>query len=413
MQLSRVLSFGAILATLPLSLTSVACDSGGAGNEAPKDTCSSGCDPSGHGAEKDNPSVSPVAALALAACIPAGYALPLRIGDSEPFDVTFDTGSTSLAVASSSCSGCDVEPKFSPKEGVIDRGKQAEARYVTGGWSGKVYEGEISLDAQVRASVEFVAIQEQDGFFVDQTCGAKSGGVQGIIGFGRPLGAVRGTTGFFDRFVAESNIPDIFATELCDRGGTLWIGGYDATRSRAVPQYTPLLLGALSYYAVHLASIEVDGNTVPVATTRYPRTAVDTGASVFLLPSAAFTPLAKAIASNSSFKELVGEDASWFDNPDGMSCKELAVTRSELDARLPPLTLTFGTDEDAITVRAAPTESYLASYEGRWCSTLASFDPSPELPIASILGAPVMRSNIIIFDRENERIGFAPHAPCE
>jgi hypothetical protein len=289
---------------------------------------------------------------------------------------------------------------------------QAKAQYVTGKWSGKVYEGAISLAPKTKASVKFVAIQEHERFFVDQTCGSKSGGIQGIIGFGHPLGAARGTTGFFDRFVAETKSPDIFATELCDEGGTLWLGGYDGARSTAAPKYTPLLSGVFTYYAVRLASIEVDGTQVPVATTRYPRTAVDTGASVFLLPSAAFTPLTKAIASSASFKALVGEEASWFDNPDGLSCKKLATTKEELDAKLPPLTLTFGTEADAIEVQATPTESYLANYEGRWCSTLVAFDPSPDLPIASVMGAPVMRSNIVIFDRENERIGFAPHPPC-
>ena len=412
MLFARVIASGAVVVTLSLSLASAACDSGSAGRETPDDPSSNGSDPSGDGADKGDQAPSPVAALALSSCIPAGYALPLRIGDSEPFDVTLDTGSTSLAVASSSCSGCDVDPKFSPKAGVIDRGMEAEARYVTGRWSGKVYEGDISLDPRTRASVKFVAIEEQEGFFARQTCGSKSGGVQGIIGFGHPLGAVRGTTGFFDRFVAESKTPDIFATSLCDDGGTLWLGGYDATQTTAPPQYTPLLSGLLTYYAVRLANIEVDGTTVPVASRRYPRTAVDTGASVFLLPRAALSSLAKVIASNSSFQAIIGEDASWFDNPDGLSCKELMTTKSDLDARLPPLALTFGTEEDAITLRAAPTESYLASYEGRWCSTLAAFDPSPDLPIASIMGAPVMRSSIVIFDRENERIGFAPRKPC-
>jgi hypothetical protein len=100
-------------------------------------------------------------------------------------------------------------------------------------------------------------------------------------------------------------------------------------------------------------------------------------------------------------------------NP-GEACKTLSKTKADLDAALPPLTLTFGDGADAITVQAAPTESYLANYEGMWCPTLASFDPgSSGLPIASIMGAPLMRSNIVIFDREKQRIGFAPHTACK
>ncbi len=413
MLFARVSSFAAIVVTLSLPLAFVACDSGSTVNGAPSGAAPNGSDPSGKGADKANERSTAAATIALSSCYPDGYALPLKIGDAGPFDVMLDTGSASLAVASSSCSGCDVEPKFNPEGSAVDQGVQEKAQYVTGEWSGEVYEGEVSLDARAKASVKFVGIEEQDNFFIQQTCGSKSGSVQGIIGFGRSFGARRGTTPFFDRFVAESKVPDIFATELCDDGGTLWLGGYDSTASTAPAQYTPLLSGAFTYYAVRLASIDVDGTSVPVASNTYPRTALDTGASVILLPSAAFTPLTKAIAANAKFKSLFGEDASWLDNPDGFSCKKLSTTKGELDATLPPLTLTFGTGADAITVRAAPTESYLASREGRWCSTLASFDPSADLPLAAVMGAPLMRSNIVIFDREKQRIGFAPHTPCK
>lgn len=406
MLVSRAFSFGAILGAFWLSVTSVACDSGTADGDARLGTTPKSSDPGGGDGEV------PVAALALAACSPATYALPVRIGDSEPFDVALDTGSTSLAVASSSCDRCDVVPKFSPGADVVDQGVQAKAQYVTGRWSGTVYEGDVSVDAQTRATMKFVAIEDQQGFFVDQRCGTKSGGLQGIIGFGQRFGAVGGTTGFFDRFVAETESPDVFATELCDAGGTLWLGGYDATRTTAEPKFTPLLNGAFAYYAVLLASVEVEGTTVPIASRRYARTAVDTGASVFLLPRAAFDRLATALASNASFKALFGEDASWFETRSAKSCKEVSTSKEELDAKLPPLTLTFGSEPDVISVRAAPTESYLASERGRWCSTLASFDPSEDIPLAAVMGAPVMRSNIVVFDRENRRVGFAPHAPC-
>jgi hypothetical protein len=32
--------------------------------------------------------------------------------------------------------------------------------------------------------------------------------------------------------------------------------------------------------------------------------------------------------------------------------------------------------------------------------------------IAAILGAPILRSNVVIFDRANHRVGFAPHTAC-
>jgi hypothetical protein len=86
-------------------------------------------------------------------------------------------------------------------------------------------------------------------------------------------------------------------------------------------------------------------------------------------------------------------------------------TKAALDAALPALTLTFGTSP-AITVKALPTESYLFQYGGQWCSAIAAPPAGTQFPIGAIMGAPVLRSNVVIFDRAQSRIGFAPHAPC-
>lgn len=395
-------------------LASVACDDTGAPERSSIDSAPGGPSPSGKSDDDATDENSGAfSTLALSSCVPAGYALPVSIGGSEPFDVTIDTGSTSMGVASHACSGCDVQPKFTPQKSTTDLGARAKSQYVTGGWSGEIYQDEISLADAVKASVKFVGIDEQKDFFVDQACGSKSGTIQGIIGLGPSSGALRGTTGFLDRFVEETKAPDVFATKLCDDGGTLWLGGYDASHTKARMQYTPIIDGALHAYAVRLSTVEVDGTAVPVATSPYPGTVVDTGSSAFLLAASAFGPVTKAIAANAKFKELVGEDASWFDNPDGQSCKKIVATKAELDAALPPLTLTFGKDEDAFTVSATATESYLAPYSGYWCSTLVSFDPSDGLSIAGVIGAPLMRSNVVVFDRKNQRIGFAPHTPCK
>jgi hypothetical protein len=412
----RRLSLRAVPVALCSALTFVACDgTGPEGNTFVGTSGTNRSDPSGSGGSDRPASLTgtAVAALTLSSCDPAGYSIPLSIAGSAPFDVTLDTGSTSIGVASSSCRGCDVTPKFSPTGGVTDVGIQTKSQYVTGQWSGEVYEGEVSLAPATRASVKFVGIEQQNDFFVDQSCGSKSGGVQGIMGFGPAVGAVKGTTGFFDQFIAETNAPNVFATKLCDQGGTLWLGGYDANETTAPPKFTPLLDTMNTAYAVHLANVGIQGTNIPVATPDYETTIVDTGSSVFLLEKSAFTPLTKAIAASDGFKDLIGEDASWFDNPDGQNCKRLTATKTDLDAVLPPISLTFGADDEAITIEASATESYLGNYEGYWCSTLVTFTPADDFPIASVMGAPMLRSNVVIYDRQNQRIGFAPHTPCK
>jgi hypothetical protein len=75
------------------------------------------------------------------------------------------------------------------------------------------------------------------------------------------------------------------------------------------------------------------------------------------------------------------------------------------------LTLAFG-DDESVTVQAVATESYLVPYQGYWCPALYGMDQGHDFPFAAILGSPVLRSRVVVFDRANRRVGFAPHAPC-
>jgi hypothetical protein len=281
----------------------------------------------------------------------------------------------------------------------------------------------VSVGSTPSAPVDFVAIDTQSDFFTPAMCDSTSGGMQGILGLGPSAAAITGTDAFFDQFVATYHVPDVFATELCDTEGTLWLGGFDPTFTTAAPQYTPLADSFISqyYYAVNLASITVAGTSVPVGSDQYPDSVVDTGTSIFILPTTAFNAITTAIAATPAFQSLINSGdagapdggvsaaASWFSDPD--NCVSLSSTKAELDAMLPPLTLVFGSSP-SIQVQALPTESYLESYEGEWCPALYAMAPGPDFPLASIIGSPVLRSNIVIFDRANNRVGFAPHTAC-
>jgi hypothetical protein len=112
------------------------------------------------------------------------------------------------------------------------------------------------------------------------------------------------------------------------------------------------------------------------------------------------------------FKQIF--PASFFPaaNTQTQACATVNMTKAALDAALPSLTLTFGTSP-AITVKAAPTESYLfQASSSTWCGTIAGLDQSSSFPVGAIMGAPVLRSNVVVFDRAQSRIGFAPHTPC-
>jgi hypothetical protein len=330
--------------------------------------------------------------------------------------MAIDTGSTTLGVAAAKCGDCDVSPEYTPGASASDTHETGTSQYGTGSWSGEIYEDTVSVGGGPKAPVDFVAIDTQSGFFQQmQACDPASQSVTGILGLGPSGAALPGTNAFFDQFVATYHSPDVFATELCDGTGTLWLGGYDPTFTTAAPSYTPLSASFLSdyYYAVSFTSLEVAGVTVPVATEAYPDSVVDTGTSVFILPTAAFDAVTAALAADEGFQKVFGGSdagASFLSNPE--QCTTLTETKAELDAMLPPLTLVFGTSP-SIEVRAVATESYLATYEGVWCPTLYSIASGPDFPLASIIGSPVLRSSVVIFDRAQGRVGFAPHTACD
>jgi hypothetical protein len=358
---------------------------------------------------------SGVVAVALSSCVPTVYTLPAIVGGSQMFQFVLDTGSTSLGVAATGCSCGGVSPVYTPGATAVDQKQTASSQFGTGSWNGEIYQDSVSLGSSLTAPTKLVAISSESNFFEPLMCDSKSGGMQGLVGFGPSAAAVTGTNGFFDQYVATNNVPDVFAIQLCETEGTLWLGGFDPASMTAPPQYTPLAADVSStyYYTVNLASITVNGTSVAVGSGgQLPDSVVDTGTSEFLLNSTAYNGLTAALQSDAMFSQLFG--ASFFPavNSQNLACKSLTQTKAQLDAALPVLTLTFGSSP-GISVKAVATESYLFNVGGEWCSALLGADQNTLGPLAGIMGSPVLRSNVVIFDRAQKRIGFAPHTPCQ
>jgi hypothetical protein len=350
----------------------------------------------------------------LGGCVPE-YSAGVTIG-SQTFNLVLDTGSTTLGVASTACTDCTgVTPLYSPGASATDEHQTAMSEYESGNtWSGEIYQDSVSVGTPAAtAPVKLVGIDSQMEFFGPFQCGASmtNAAYEGIIGFAPAGSAVGGTNGYFDDLVAKGFMPNLFATQLCDTGGTLWLGGYDPSAVTGPVQYVPMSTSFYSEFAyvVNLAQITFGTTVVTVPTGSYTDSILDTGTSLFILQTDAFNALTAAITSNPAFQTAVSSSTSWFNNPD--NCQSLSLTKAELDAMLPPLTLTYGSSP-AINVTAVATESYLVNIEGYYCPALYSQAANAEFPFAGILGSPVLKSAVTIFDRAGQRFGFAPHAAC-
>jgi cathepsin D len=363
---------------------------------------------------------APIVTVPLTACPLGDYAASFSIGGTNNFSLVVDTGSTTLGVASSTCTSCDgVMPVYSPGSTATDEHQTASSQFVTGGWSGEIYQDSVGIDPTTSVEDNLVAIHSQSQFFQTVQCG------DGVVGFAPRGSALTGTTGLFDQLVATRGFADVFSLELCPSSGKLWLGGFDSSVMTAAPQYVPIANSpyAAYYYVVGLTSIGVLGQTIPLATTAYENAIVDTGTNAFVISSAAYGPLTSLIAASPAFVSAFGADAgaSFFapqpTNVDagvvaGAGCFATSETRQELDSTLPALTLTFGS-KPGISIQATATQSYLAEGPpGSWCPVIASVETGTSFPFDAIVGTPVLLSSVVVFDRTNGQLGFAPHAPC-
>ncbi len=375
----------------------------------------------GHLVDAGQPDALPAIPLTAAGGV---YSMQVTIGGTQEFQVSIDTGSTTLAIASSTCAECNVAPTYTPGPTATDEHTLTTGSYTATDsnttWTGEVYDDSVHASAGPTVPVKLAAINTESGFYFE------AGQLQGILGLAPAGSAFTGTNGFFDQLVASGHVADVFATELCPTGGTLWLGGYDQTFTTAVPQYTPIPQAdplATYAYPVNLASVTLAGTTVPIATAEHPDSVVDDGTAPFVVSTSAFNALAGAIQATPNFAQVFGgADGGVVITGDGGTetflssgaCVTVSQSQADLDAMFPPLTLTFGSDP-AIAVQALATESYLQpfTYEGStcWYSGIEGVDPA-EISSASILGTAVQASSVVIFDRAKKRIGFAPHTPC-
>jgi hypothetical protein len=401
---------------LVVPLAVIACGTSSSGKNA-DDSGDGGDDgqtiPVDAASDTDSSDAGGLAAIPLTACVPNVYSADMTIGGSQDFQLILDTGSTTLAVAALGCATCtaaDVTTLYVPGPTAVDDKVSATSMYGAidpSGWTGDIVEDWVGAGASPdMARVKLVAISQESQFLVGK-CGIE-GTPAGVLGFATSAIETTGTDGFFDEVVAGGKVADVFATRFCPTGGTLWLGGYDPAFTTAPPVYTPMVPPG-GWYTVALSSITVLGTTVPIPMGSYTATMLDTGSSGSSLPPTAFSTLTSAIAASPAFSGIFGTAASSFLS--GSDCVALTQTKAQLDEALPPLTLTFGS---GVSAQATATESYLLTYGGgEWCPSIVSRAPDSDFAgIAAILGAPMLTSNVVVFDRANKRVGFAPHTAC-
>jgi hypothetical protein len=360
-----------------------------------------------------------VVAVPLRGCLNSPL-VDVTIG-GQTFTLSMDTGSSTLAVAAQGCSGCTgVSPLYAPSTNATDLHETVSSEYGTGnnGWSGEGYSDIVRVNG-ISTRVSFSAIQSSDNFFFATTCptptGTDDASYQGIIGFGPDAILVKGTTSYFNSAASAGAIADTFAVELCNNGGTLWLGGYDPMAVASPVQYTPMTQKSLYAVSWEATSVGTSSSASPIV---MPASAaeslIDSGGEELDVPDAAFTAITSALEADASVSSILGP--KWFSTttPQFSNCLTPGLTPAQIDAALPPLIMHLAAGVD-VTLNA--TESYLAVlYDGAgntsYCQALLDSTSTGLGDTLTYLGQSIMRGHVAVFDPANHRLGIARGPAC-
>ena len=316
------------------------------------------------------------------------YVGSVQIGTpAQPFTVIFDTGSSNLWVPSVRCTDCKASPGCCNHTRYDSSNSSTYTKvgtpYVLPYGSGTV-EGVISQD-----NVNFGGLTIQGQQFGEST--AEPGDVwaevdfDGILGMAYPAASdPPGIVPPFDQLVAQKLVAEaVFSTYLASNNSNssvLILGGIDTAYYTGEITYAKLniLQSLLGYWLITGTDIKADNKSLhncllcPLI--------VDTGTSVITGPPGHVEPLIKAIGT-------VNADCSNWDS-------------------LPTISFTIGGEE--LTLES----SYYVIYgdDGTGTGTNSCQLGIEPLNIGLpfwILGDPFLRKHYTVFDRAQNRVGFA------
>ena len=349
----------------------------------------------------------PLAAIPLSTPDGTYYTAQVTVGD-QTFAMDIDTGSATSAVAGQGCTNCTaagVSPLYQPSFTATDLHRTATSAYGDGSsLAGEIFQDTVSLGyGSPNVQLELMSVQSDRQFF-------KAAQFQGILGLGSTLLELKGT----DTYLAQetsAGVSPVLAFELCATRGTLWLGGFDASAAASPVQYTPLIpVGKTTpYYAINVDDVLMGGTSLGLQAADFESPIVDTGTSLFYLPTRVFNAILRAINTSSGYTSLFGRTPLRA-NGCAQSNGAMAAT---VDAALPAMAVNLPSNvagAQDLTLTVSPTQSYLIDAgQGQFCLAVGD---GGTMQGGAILGDAFLSSFVTIIDRQNGQVGFATDMGC-
>jgi len=333
---------------------------------------------------------------------------------SQTLTVSIDTGSTDLLLDGFGCSGCSGSSSF-----VSDSSTQTYVcpsltltcstcvtvssssvcgfsdTYGSGATvSGYIVSDFFLLDNFSSIRVAFGYIQSvSGGNFINAP-------VDGIWGLAYPSLSSWGGNSALDTIISSNNLQNIFSMCLVQSDPSMSIG-VDYTNI-AGTQWTPII--QQSWYVVTVNDIQVNGNSLGLSSSVYNSnpSIVDSGTTLFTLPSQAYTAFKNTLMNMCSSVNLHGIcDASTGQTLFDKYCYTMLSSQI---SQYPNIEILL----NGATLSIPNTQYLYLETGGFYC---LGVDQSPS-GSGVILGDVVMQGFHVIFDKTNLRVGFAPLSSC-
>uniref|UniRef100_A0A8D0DUX5 Peptidase A1 domain-containing protein n=1 Tax=Salvator merianae TaxID=96440 RepID=A0A8D0DUX5_SALMN len=308
----------------------------------------------------------------------------------QKFTVVFDTGSADLWLPSFYClsDACETHKKFKAfiSKSYKLKGQKFFLEYGTGHVTGiisrdNVQIGNISVENQDFGE----SVSEPGETFV-------MAHFDGVLGLGYPALSVTSALPVFDNMMKQQLVEEpVFSFALSrgedmENGGELILGGIDHSLYKGSINWVPVTVK--KYWQIQINDVKIQGQTVTCE--QGCEAIVDSGTSLITGPRSQIRKI----------QEKIGAQPT----PSGeylVDCRRISS--------LPPITFTIGQKEFSLT-----SEQYVikeASGEGSLCiSGFQGLDLGTPHEPTWILGDVFMSVFYCIFDRGNNRVGFARSA---